>query len=176
MELGFHSCECGSTYTFLPGILQFQPDLQAIRVLLVFLSEQALRRIRFTASPKVAIVDDSSTIRHLVRLFIESHTDWQVCGEAGDGDAGVSLVQQLKPDLLVLDLLMPVMNGFDAARKIVAISPMTKIVLFTGHADEEVLKEAYSVGIRAVLSKNADHALQHLLAALHEADDTVHAA
>jgi two-component system nitrate/nitrite response regulator NarL len=109
-------------------------------------------------------------------LFIESHTDWQVCGEAGDGDAGVSLVQQLKPDLLVLDLLMPVMNGFDAARKIVAISPMTKIVLFTGHADEEVLKEAYSVGIRAVLSKDADHALQRLLAALNEADDTVHAA
>jgi len=126
-------------------------------------------------SPKVAIVDDSSAIRYLVRLFIESHTDWQVCGEADDGEAGVSLVQQLKPDLLVLDLLMPVMNGFDAARKMVAVSPMTKIVLFTGHADEKVLKEAYSVGIRAVLSKDADNALQRLLAALHEANDTVHA-
>ena len=164
------------TYTLKSGILQFQPDLQAIRILLAFLPEQALRRIRFTVSPKVAIVDDSSTIRYLVRLFIESHTDWQVCGEADDGEAGVSLVQQLKPDLLVLDLLMPVMNGLDAARKIVAISPMTKIVLFTGHADEEVLKKAYSVGIRAVLSKDADNALQRLLAALHDANDNLQAA
>ena len=135
-----------------------------------------LRRTRFTLFPKIAIVDDSSAIRHLVRLLIESHTDWQVCGEADDGEAGVALVQQFKPDPLVLDLLMPVMNGFDAARKMAAISPKTRIGLFTGHADEQVLKEARSAGIRAMLTKDADNALLRLLAALHEANDTIQAA
>lgn len=84
-------------------------------------------------SVKIAIVDDSPSICQILRTFFESKTDWQVCGEAENGAAAIQLVQRLRPDLLVLDLSMPVMNGLDAARRIAAISPSTRIVLFTGN-------------------------------------------
>ncbi len=77
---------------------------------------------------KIAIADDSPAIREALRSFIQSKTDWQVCGEAEDGEAAVALTQRLHPDLLVLDLSMPVMNGFEAARKIVRIAPSIRIV------------------------------------------------
>jgi DNA-binding NarL/FixJ family response regulator len=118
---------------------------------------------------KILIVDDSPVIRSLVRSFIESHTDWQVCGEAENGQAAVDLVRRLNPDLLVLDLSMPVMNGIDAAREIAAIAPQTKIVLFTIHGWEHLVTIAQAVGIRAVVSKDKEGALDRLLGRLREA-------
>lgn len=88
-------------------------------------------------SLKIAIADDSPAIRSAIRSFIESNTEWQVCGEARDGQAALFVVQRHKPDFLVLDLSMPVMNGLEAARKIAVISPKTRIVLFTGHARDQ---------------------------------------
>lgn len=130
----------------------------------------------FTVAVKIAIADDNASIRKVLRTFIESQTNWQVCGEADNGEAAVFLVQRHNPDLLVLDLSMSVMNGFDAARKIASISPKTKIVLFTIHANDRVLKEAKGLGIRAVVSKDADFTLQRLLIALDEPNDTLQAA
>src|ERR1700758_183726 len=72
---------------------------------------------------KIAIADDSPVIRRALRLFLQSSTDWQICGEVENGAAAVALVERLHPDLLILDLSMPVMNGLDAARKILSISP-----------------------------------------------------
>ena len=117
---------------------------------------------------KILIVDDSPVIRSLVRSFIESHTDWQVCGEAENGQAAVDLVRRLNPDLLVLDLSMPVMSGIDAAREIAAIAPQAKIVLFTIHGWEHLVTIAQAVGIRAVVSKDKEGALDHLLGRLRE--------
>jgi DNA-binding NarL/FixJ family response regulator len=124
-------------------------------------------------SIKVAIVDDYPPIRKAIRSCIESKTDWQVCGEAEDGEAAVDLVRSLSPDLVVLDLSMPRLNGLDAARKIAAVSPQTKMILFTGYSCEQLLSEAKRVGIRAVLSKDLDDSLEHLLAVLKEAACTV---
>lgn len=122
---------------------------------------------------KIAIADDSASIRRVVRQFIESKTDWQVCGEADNGEAAVCLAGRQQPNLLVLDLSMPVMNGLQAARKIAGISPKTRIVLFTGYPTKQVQKEAKSAGIRAVLSKDEDSSLQHLLTTLNEAKDNI---
>lgn len=130
----------------------------------------------FTVAVKIAIADDNASIRKVLRRFIESQTNWHVCGEADNGEAAILLVQQQKPDVLVLDLSMPGMKGFDAARKIALISPDTRIVLFTVHASDRVLKEAKGLGIRAVVSKDADFTLQRLLVALHEPNDTLRAA
>ena len=116
---------------------------------------------------KIAIADDSPIIRHFLRLFIQSSTDWQVCGEAEDGEAAVALVERSHPDLLILDFSMPVMNGFDAARKILPISPRIGIVLFTAHASEQLITEAKGIGITAVIPKDGA-SMDDLVAALRE--------
>ena len=77
----------------------------------------------------------------------------------------VALVEHLHPDLLILDLSMPVMNGLEAARKILPISPRIGIVLFTAHASEQLLTEAKSIGIRAVVPKG-ETSMDNLVAEL----------
>lgn len=124
----------------------------------------------------IAIADDSSAIRSALRLFIESNTDWDVCGEAADGQAAVSLVQRLKPDLLILDFSMPVVNGLEAARRIASVSPKTKIVLFTAHGCEQVNEQAESVGIRAVVPKDGNSTLERLITTLRDTTETAQAA
>ena len=117
---------------------------------------------------KIAIADDSPVIRRALRLFIQSSTDWQICGEAENGAEAVALVERTHPDLLVLDLSMPVMNGLDAARRILPISPGTAIVLFTAHASEQLHTEAKSIGIRAVVPKDGKTSMDALVAALRD--------
>jgi DNA-binding NarL/FixJ family response regulator len=114
---------------------------------------------------KILIVDDSPPIRHLVRFFIEHNTDWQVCGEAENGLIAIERVVQLKPDAVILDLSMPVMNGLDAAREISRIAPAVQMVMFTMHNNEHFRKDAEAVGIKAVISKT-DTIGDHLLASL----------
>lgn len=124
----------------------------------------------------LAIVDDSSTIRQALRTFFESNTDWKICGEAENGAAAVELVQRLRPDLVVLDLSMPLMNGLEAARNIAVISPKTGIVLFTAHASKHLIAEAEDVGIRAVVQKDGHGSLQVLLKALRDVTSSARAA
>lgn len=116
----------------------------------------------------IGIVDDSPQIRQALRSFLETNTDWEICGEAENGQAAIELVQRLNPDLLILDLSMPVMNGFDAARNIIALSPKTGIVMFTAHASDQLLEEARHVGIKAVVPKDGNGSLQLLLTELQE--------
>jgi DNA-binding NarL/FixJ family response regulator len=101
----------------------------------------------------ILIVDDSPTIRHLIRYSIECHTDWMVCGEAENGKTAVAMVEQLRPDLVVLDLTMPVMNGLDAAREILTMVPSMPIIMFTMHESEGLQERAQRMGIRCVFSK-----------------------
>ena len=114
----------------------------------------------------IAIVDDSSAIRKIIRAFIESHTDWKVCGEAGDGQTAIALVERLKPDLVVLDLSMPVKNGLDVARNISKVSPQTALVLFTAHANNQLAAESKRVGIGAVIAKDGNASLEQLVTVL----------
>jgi DNA-binding NarL/FixJ family response regulator len=114
---------------------------------------------------KILIVDDSSPIRHLLRFFIEHNTDWEVCGEAENGLIAVGKVAELKPNAVILDLSMPVMNGLEAAREISLLNPSVQMVMFTMHTNEQLRKDAEAVGIKDVISK-ADTIKGHLLASL----------
>jgi len=125
---------------------------------------------------KIAIVDDHPTIRKVIRSFIESNTDWEVCGEAGDGEAAISVAVRLNPDLIVLDLSMPVMNGLDAARAIASVCPNSQMVLFTAHSNNQLMLEAERVGIRAVLPKDGSNSLDQLLSVLRQVCHNRHAA
>ncbi|MGB7435788.1 MAG: response regulator transcription factor [Candidatus Acidiferrum sp.] len=102
---------------------------------------------------RILIVDDSPPIRHCIRTYIEELTEFEICGEAENGQIAVEKTKDLRPDLVILDLSMPVMNGLDAARQINRASPDTPLILFTMHNSEALSKEAKLAGIRNVLSK-----------------------
>lgn len=105
-------------------------------------------------------------IRSVVRSFIESHTDWEVCGEAEDGQAAIAMAERLNPDLIVLDLSMPVKNGLDAARDISKVCPKSTTVLFTGHASNQLAVEANRAGVAAVIAKDGNSSLEQLVMVL----------
>lgn len=105
-------------------------------------------------STSVLIVDDSPAIRQSLRAWFEQHSGLEVCGEAENGAAAVEQVKALSPDVVVLDLSMPVMNGLEAARKIASIAPKTAMVLFTMHVGQPLVNEAHSAGFRDVVSKS----------------------
>ena len=93
-------------------------------------------------------------MRRGIRGCIQNNTDWEICGEADDGQSAVEMVSRLKPDLVILDLSMPIMNGLDAARTISRISPETHMVMFTMLDCNDLLKSsAEAVGIKHIFSK-----------------------
>ncbi len=111
------------------------------------------------------IVDDSTAIRRSLRSWIEGNLDWRVCGEAENGQVAIQKADELRPDIVILDFRMPVMDGLEAARRILHRSPATAIVMFTLHPSRELLKAAMDAGVRAVVSKT-DPLAKHLSNAL----------
>jgi two-component system, chemotaxis family, chemotaxis protein CheY len=106
-------------------------------------------------SAQILIVDDSPFLRRSIRSSIELNTDWQVCGEAENGQVAIEKTKELDPDLIILDLAMPIMNGLDAARHIAGFAPGVPILLFTMHGSRELSKYAELIGIKQVLSKSS---------------------
>ena len=116
---------------------------------------------------KILVVDDKPVIRRLIRFCIEQRTNWQVCGEAENGELAVGKVAELNPDLVILDLQMPVMNGLDAAREIGRKAPNIPMLMLTMNYSEQLLKAAEAVGIKDVCSK-IDGLPDHLIAAIQK--------
>src|ERR1700730_4427508 len=102
----------------------------------------------------ILVVDDNPAIRHSLRSRIEDETDWKICGEAENGKVAVDMVQRFCPDVIILDLSMPVMNGLEAAREISEIAPQVHILLFTLHSSPQLLEDARDAGVDDVLSKS----------------------
>jgi two-component system, chemotaxis family, chemotaxis protein CheY len=115
-------------------------------------AESDLEDERFM-SKQILVVDDSDTCRKVTRLFLESQLGIEVCAEAVDGIDAVEKAKELKPDLVVLDLAMPRMNGVEAASALRAMMPRMPIVLFTMYDDVLVRTLALSAGASFVLSK-----------------------
>jgi DNA-binding NarL/FixJ family response regulator len=104
----------------------------------------------------VLIVDDHAAVRSAVRELFESSLASVVCGEAQNGGEAIVKAHELKPDLIVLDLSMPVMNGFDAAEVLRHLFPTVPIIMLTDHFMEATKQAALRVGIRAIFSKHDD--------------------
>jgi len=85
---------------------------------------------------------------------LESHAGWEVCGEAMDGREAVELAGRLKPDVLLLDIGMPNLNGLDATRQILAMMPEARILILTVHDSEQVVREVLAAGARGFLLKS----------------------
>jgi DNA-binding NarL/FixJ family response regulator len=104
----------------------------------------------------VLIVDDNEIIRRGLRELFTSEQDFDVCGEAGNGEEAIEKAQELHPDLIVLDLSMPVMNGVDAARILRKLMPSVPLIVFSEHSEVFSEEEARSAGVSALVSKS-DH-------------------
>jgi DNA-binding NarL/FixJ family response regulator len=104
---------------------------------------------------RVILADDHEIVRRGIRTIVNGHPPWTVCGEAENGQQAIDLVLELKPDLVVLDLSMPVMNGLQAAAKIRQLAPSTKILVLSMHDSPQAKHEALAVGADAFLTKTA---------------------
>lgn len=103
---------------------------------------------------RVLLVDDNSVVRSLVRQIFELEPDFEISGEAENGRDALEQARTLEPDLIILDLSMPVMTGLDAAPLLRQLLPDARIILFTVQEGTEVERLAFAAGIHAVVSKN----------------------
>ncbi|MEA3207377.1 MAG: hypothetical protein QOE70_434 [Chthoniobacter sp.] len=89
-----------------------------------------------------------------MRALIEKETGWEVCGEAVDGRKAVALAEQLTPDVVVMDIGMPELNGLDAVRQIKRAVPATEVLIFTGEESEQLIHEVFAAGARSYILKS----------------------
>lgn len=102
----------------------------------------------------VLIVDDNRLIRQALCELFTREGDFDVCGEAENGQEAIEKAQQLLPELIVTDLSMPVMNGLEETRALKKFMPAVPVIIYTAHADRFIEKEAAAVGVSAVVSKS----------------------
>lgn len=103
---------------------------------------------------RVVLADDHETVREGLKALFLRHSQWMICGEAKNGQEAVDLVADLQPELVVLDLSMPVMNGIQAAVKIRQLSPNTKIVMLSLHTSAYSAEEAFRAGVSVYITKS----------------------
>ena len=125
-------------------------------------------------SVRILIADDQPIIRAMVRSTLETIPHFEVCAEAVDGAEAIEQAQRLKPDVVVLNVTMPVLNGFDAAREIKATLPGTAIVILSSHADQRFVAAAKKIGVRSYVAKSkVGEALVKAIEAAVKGDDFV---
>ena len=103
---------------------------------------------------RILIADDHEIVRHGIRALLDSHAGWEVCGEATDGRQAVEKAIELRPDVVLLDVGMPNLNGLDAARQILIACPRSRILILTMHESEQLVREVLEVGARGFLLKS----------------------
>ena len=114
---------------------------------------KARRRERMTTW-SVLIVDDSAAIRKVIRELFSREGDFEVCGEAENGEQAIEMAQRIRPALIVTDLSMPVMNGLDETKILRKRMPDLPVILYSAHIDAFVEKEALAAGASAVVPKS----------------------
>ena len=113
---------------------------------------------------RILIADDHQVVRTGLRALLESKTGWQVCAEAANGREAVEKAGQLKPDVAVLDIGMPLLNGVEATRQIRKLSPQTEVLILTMHDSEVLVQEVLEAGANGYILK--DDADRNLVAAV----------
>jgi DNA-binding NarL/FixJ family response regulator len=123
--------------------------------------------------PRILIADDSEHGRASLKALLLLRDGWTVCGEAVNGRQAVLMAADLKPDVIILDFSMPMLDGLQAAKEILVATPNVPIILFTFHRTNQLDVEAERAGIRKVISKNDP--LKALLGAVEASLDGGHA-
>jgi len=103
---------------------------------------------------RILVVDDHDVVRRGLRSVLEAHPGWQVCAEATNGRNAVAQVQELNPDVIVMDISMPDMNGLEAARQIKKIWPKVEIVMLSVHFSDQLVREIVDAGAKSYILKS----------------------
>jgi len=116
------------------------------------------------SATRILLVDDFPAVRSGLRTMLESRGDWEVIGEAGDGEQGLAQAKRFQPDIAVVDIGMPKMNGLTLTREIRRLLPRVEVLIVTDHDSRHMRKEAQAAGARGYVVKS--QAGSHLLAAV----------
>ena len=115
-------------------------------------------------SLRILIVDDHEVMRQCIRSLLETREGWEVCGEAATGPDAVTQSLRLRPDVVIMDINLPELNGLDATRQIVKAAPEIEVLVLTMHFSNELAHDVLQAGARGyVLKAEAD---EHLIAAV----------
>ena len=118
---------------------------------------------------KILVADDHELMRTGVRTLIEQEPEWQVCGIATNGQEAVDAARKLKPDVVILDMTMPELDGLEALREIKRALPNTEVVIFSAHHSEEVITQLFEAGAKSYIQKS--DAGRYLVAAIKSIAD-----
>lgn len=105
---------------------------------------------------RILIADDNPFIRNHLRIRLGNHEGWRICAEAQNGREAVAKASEMKPDVIVLDLSMPVMDGLKAARELAKSLPHVPVVMYSLYGTPQIEGEAKAVGVRGFLDKAED--------------------
>ena len=103
---------------------------------------------------RILLADDHEIVRRGLRALLETHPGWEVCGEAADGRAAVALAQKLSPDIVVMDIGMPQLNGFEATRQILERTRGIEVLVLSMHDSELLVREVIGAGARGYVLKS----------------------
>jgi DNA-binding NarL/FixJ family response regulator len=114
--------------------------------------------------PRVLVVDDHAVIRRGVQGILSTYPEWDLCGETDNGQDAIRLAGELAPEVVIMDVSMPGMNGLEATRIIHEVLPDTKVLLLTLHSSSEFVRSAFRAGARGyVLKSDAENELVRAL-------------
>ena len=118
---------------------------------------------------RVMLVDDHEIMRDGLREVLHAPGDFEVVGQAGDGEAAVRIAQLLKPDVIIMDVMMPLKNGIDACREITEMLPDTRVLMLTASAEEDAVMESVAQARRATFRSTPGK--EKLLSTIREVAD-----
>jgi DNA-binding NarL/FixJ family response regulator len=114
--------------------------------------------------PRILIVDDHAVIRRGVQGILSTYPEWDLCGEADNGQDAIRLAGELRPEVVIMDVSMPGLNGLEATRIMQDVLPETKVLLLTLHSSSEFVRSAFRAGARGyVLKSDAENELVRAL-------------
>lgn len=104
---------------------------------------------------RILIADDHALVRRGLKALLEGHPDWEVCGEASGGQEAIDKAKELRPDLIIMDISMPGLDGLEATRQIRQMSPEIEVLIVTMHGSREMMQAARRAGARGYILKSA---------------------
>jgi DNA-binding NarL/FixJ family response regulator len=103
---------------------------------------------------RILVADDHDLMRRGLKSLLESHPGWSICAEAHTGREAVVKAEELKPDIVILDITMPELNGVEAARRILKVSPNTEILVLSVHYSDQLIRDILDAGVRGYIVKS----------------------